>query len=136
MPDRTKEGVLLTMAERAGVWVRVYSVLLQALRQPESCSPARTTVEKFVDKLGRKLVQVGLFSREELATIKHLEARAGGWDSSNRRWASNAALYEAGRSEHISQGSPAQSESRPKKRGPTRAGRPSVRGLNRITRPA
>jgi hypothetical protein len=37
-----------------------------------------------VDELGHKLVEVGLFSREELATLKHLEARAGGWGSSNR----------------------------------------------------
>jgi hypothetical protein len=37
-----------------------------------------------VDELGRKLVEVGLFSREELATLEDLEARAGGWGSSKR----------------------------------------------------
>ena len=74
MPDPSKERVLLTMPERAGVWVQVYSMLLFALRQPASPFSARPTVEVFVDKLGRKLVEVGLFSEEELATLKH-EAR-------------------------------------------------------------
>ncbi len=84
MPDRTKERVLLTIAERAGVWVRVHGFLLLALRQPVSRIPGRPTVEAFVDELGRKLVEVGLFSREEMATLKELEARKGGWGSSNR----------------------------------------------------
>jgi len=76
MPDRTKDYVLLTMPARVEVWVRVYAMLL-ALRQPESSSPTRTSVEEFVDELGRKLVDVGIFSSEELATLKELEARAG-----------------------------------------------------------
>ncbi len=84
MPDRTKEHVLLTMAERAGVWVRVHGFLLLALRQPASGIGARPTVEAFVDELGRKLLEVGLFCPEELATLKHLEARKGGWGCSNR----------------------------------------------------
>ena len=84
MPDRTKEHVLLTMAELTGVWVRVHGFLLLALRQPVSRIPGRPTVEAFVDELGRKLVEVGLFSREELATLEDLEARAGGWGSSKR----------------------------------------------------
>ncbi len=84
MPDPTKERVLLTMADRTGVWVRVHGFLLLALRQPVSRSPGRPIVEAFVDELGRKLVEVGLFSREELATLKELEARKGGWGSSNR----------------------------------------------------
>ncbi len=75
MPDPTKEHVLLTMAERAGVWARVYGFLLLALRQPVSRIPGRPTVEAFVDELGRKLVEVGLFSEEELATLKDLQAR-------------------------------------------------------------
>ncbi len=70
MPDRTKERVLLTMAERAGVWARVHGFLLLALRQPVSRIPGRPAVEAFVDELGRKLVEVGLFSREELATLE------------------------------------------------------------------
>ncbi len=84
MPDRTKEGVLLTMAERTGVWVRVHGFLLLALRQPASCIGARPTVEAFVGELGRKLVEVGLFSLEELATLKDMEARKGGWGSRKR----------------------------------------------------
>ncbi len=84
MPDRTKDHLLLTMAERAGVWVRVHGFLLLALRQPVSRIPGRPTVEAFVDELGRKLVEVGLFSREELTTLEDLEARAGGWGSSKR----------------------------------------------------
>ncbi len=84
MPDRTKEHVLLTMAERTGVWARVHGFLLLALRQPVSRIPGRPTVEAFVDELGRKLVEVGLFSREELATLEDLEARKGGWGSRNR----------------------------------------------------
>ncbi len=77
MPDPTKEGVLLGMAERAGVWVRVHGFLLLALRQPASRGVTRPIVEVFVDELGRKLVEVGLFSPEELATLKHLEAHGG-----------------------------------------------------------
>ncbi len=84
MPDRTKEHVLLGIAERAGVWGRVHGFLLLALRQPVSRIPGRPTVEAFVDELGRKLVEVGLFSRQELATLMDLEARAGGWGSRNR----------------------------------------------------
>ncbi len=84
MPDPTKERVLLTMAELTGVWGRVHGFLLLALRQPVSRSPGRPTVEAFVDELGRKLVEVGLFSREELTTLEDLEARAGGWGFSNR----------------------------------------------------
>ncbi len=84
MPDRTKDRVLLTMAERAGVWGRVHGFLLLALRQPGSRGVARPTVEAFVDELGDKLVFVGLFSPEELATLKDLEGRAGGWGSRNR----------------------------------------------------
>ena len=84
MPDRTKEHVLLTMAELTGVWARVHGFLLLALRQPVSRIPGRSTVEAFVDELGRKLVEVGLFSREELTTLEDLEARAGGWGSSKR----------------------------------------------------
>ncbi len=84
MPDRTKERVLVIMAERAGVWGRVHGFLLLALRHPTSRIGARPTVETFVDELSRKLVQAGLFSREELATLKDLEARKGGWGSSNR----------------------------------------------------
>jgi hypothetical protein len=72
------------MPERAGVWVRVHGFLLLALRQPVSRSPGRPIVEAFVDELGRKLVEVGLFSREELATLEDLEARVGGWGSSKR----------------------------------------------------
>ncbi len=83
MPDRTKERVLLTMAGRAGAWAQTYSMLLLALRQPASRLRGQPTVEAFVDELGRKLVQVGLFSQEEPATIKDLEARAGGYGSSN-----------------------------------------------------
>ncbi len=75
MPDRTKEGVLLTMAERAGVWACVHGFLLLALRQPVSRIPGRPTIEAFVDQLGCKLVEVGLFSEEELAKLKHPEAR-------------------------------------------------------------
>ncbi len=75
MPDRTKERVLLGMAERAGVWARVHGFLLLALRQPVSRIPGRPAVEAFVDELGRKLVEMGFFSREELAKLKHLEAR-------------------------------------------------------------
>ncbi len=75
MPDRTKEHVLLTMAEHAEVWVRVHGFLLLALRQPVSRIPGRPAVEAFVDELGRKLVEVGLFSEEELAKLKHPEAR-------------------------------------------------------------
>ncbi len=41
MPDPTKERVLLGMAERAGVWVRVHGFLLLALRQPVSRIPGR-----------------------------------------------------------------------------------------------
>jgi hypothetical protein len=78
VPDPTKEHVLLTMAERAGVWVRVHGFLLLALRQPVSRIPGRPTVEAFVDELGRKLVEVGFFSEEELAKLKHLEASGGG----------------------------------------------------------
>ncbi len=74
MPDPTKERVLLTRPGRVGAWVQVYSMLLFALRQPASPISARPTVEAFVDQLGRKLVDVGLFSEEELATLKH-EAR-------------------------------------------------------------
>jgi len=74
MPDPTKERVLLTMPGRVRAWVKVYSMLLFALRQPANPISARPTVEAFVDKLGRKLVEVGLFSEEELATLKH-EAR-------------------------------------------------------------
>ncbi len=84
MPDWAKERVLLTMPERVGAWVQVYSMLLFALRQPASPICAQPTVEAFVDKLGRRLVEVGLFSREELATLKDLQVRAGGWGSSNR----------------------------------------------------
>ncbi len=84
MPDPTKERVLLTMPGRAGAWVQIYSMLLLALRQPASPICARPTVKAFADELGRKLVEVGLFSREELATLKDLEARKGGWGSSNR----------------------------------------------------
>ncbi len=84
MPDPTKERVLLTMANRAGVWVRVHGFLLLALRQPASRGVTRPIVEVFVDDLSRKLVQVGLFSREEMATLKELEARKGGWGSWNR----------------------------------------------------
>ena len=84
MPDASKERVLLTMAELTGVWARVHGFLLLALRQPVSRIPGRPIVEAFVDELGRKLVEVGLFSREELATLKDLEARAGGWSFSNR----------------------------------------------------
>ena len=84
MPDPTKDRVLLTMAECAGVWGRVHGFLLLALRQPVSRIPGRPTVEAFLDELGDKLVFVGLFSREELATLKDLEARAGGWGFSNR----------------------------------------------------
>ena len=83
MPDLTKDRVLLTMAERAGVWVRVHGFLLLALRQPVSRIPGRPAIEAFVDELGRKLVEVGFFSRQELATLEDLEARAGGWGSSN-----------------------------------------------------
>ncbi len=83
MPDPTKAHVLLTMAERAGVWARVYWFLLLALRQPVSRIPGRPAVETFVDELGRKPVDVGFFSRQELATLEDLEARAGGWGSSN-----------------------------------------------------
>ena len=78
MPDRTKERVLLTMPERVGVWVRVHGFLLLALRQPASRGVNRPIVEVFVDELGRKLVDVGLFSPEELATLMELEARAAG----------------------------------------------------------
>ncbi len=84
MPDRMKEHMLLTMANRAGVWVRVHGFLLLALRQPASGIGARPTVETFVDELGRKLVEVGLFSPEELTMLKDLEARKGGWGSRNR----------------------------------------------------
>ncbi len=84
MPDPSKERVLLTMAECAGVWARVQGFLLLALRQPASRIRGRPTVEAFVDELGRKLVEVGLFSREELATLKDSEGLAGGWGSSNR----------------------------------------------------
>ncbi len=84
VPDRTKEHVLLTMAELTGVWARVHGFLLLALRQPVSRIPGRPTVEAFVGELGRKLVEVGLFSRQELATLEDLEARAGGWGFSNR----------------------------------------------------
>ncbi len=77
MPNRAKEHVLLTMADRTGVWVRVHGFLLLALRQPVSRIPGRPTVEAFVDELGRKLVEAGLFSPEELATLKHLETRGG-----------------------------------------------------------
>ena len=84
MPDRTKEHVLLTMAELTGVWARVHGFLLLALRQPVSRSPGRPTVETFVDELSRKLVEVGLFSPEELTMLKDLEARKGGWGSRNR----------------------------------------------------
>ncbi len=84
VPDRTKERVLLTVAELTGVWARVHGFLLLALRQPVSRSPGRPTVEAFVDELGRKLVEVGFFSREELTTLEDLEARAGGWGSSKR----------------------------------------------------
>jgi hypothetical protein len=72
------------MAELTGVWARVHGFLLLALRQPVSRSPGRPTVEAFVDEFGRKLVEVGLFSRKELATLEDLEARAGGWGFSNR----------------------------------------------------
>jgi hypothetical protein len=41
VPDRTKERVLLGMAERAGVWARVHGFLLLALRQPVSRIPGR-----------------------------------------------------------------------------------------------
>ena len=78
MPERTKEHVLLTMPARGGVWMRVYAMLLLGLRQPGSWSPTRATVVEFVDELGRKLVDVGLFSPEELATLIELEARAAG----------------------------------------------------------
>ena len=84
MPDPTKNRVLLTMAERAGVWACVHGFLLLALRQPGSRIPGRLPVEAFLDELSDKLVFVGLFSQEELATLKDLEARAGGWGSSNR----------------------------------------------------
>ena len=84
MPDPSKERVLLTMPGRAGAWAQIYSMLLLALRQPASWLRGRPTVEAFVDELGRKLMEVGLFSREELATIKDLEARASGYGSSNR----------------------------------------------------
>ena len=84
MPDRTKEHVLLTMAELTGVWARVHGFLLLALRQPVSRIPGRPAVEAFVDELGRKLVEVGLFSQKELATLEDLEARAGGYGSSKR----------------------------------------------------
>ena len=84
VPNRAKERVLLTMADRTGVWVRVHGFLLLALRQPVSRIPGRPAVEAFVDELGRKLVEVGFFSREEMATLEDLEARAGGWGSSKR----------------------------------------------------
>ncbi len=75
MPDLTKDRVLLTVAECAGVWARVHGFLLLALRHPVSRIPGRLAVEAFVDELGRKLVEMGFFSREELAKLKHLEAR-------------------------------------------------------------
>jgi len=84
MPDLTKEHVLLTMTDRAGVWVRVHAFLLLALRKVGNRGVTRPIVEAFMDELGRKLVEVGLFSQKELATIKDLEARTGGWGSSNR----------------------------------------------------
>ncbi len=84
MPDPSKERVLLTMPGRAGAWVQIYSMLLFALRQPANPISARSIVKAFVDELSRKLVEVGLFSREELATLKDLEARKGGWGSLNR----------------------------------------------------
>ena len=85
MPDPSKDRVLLTMPGRAGAWAQIYSMLLLALRQPASqLLRGRPTVEAFLDELGRKLVEVGLFSREELATLKELEARKGGWGSRNR----------------------------------------------------
>ncbi len=84
MPDPTKDRVLLTMAECAGVWARVHGFLLLALRQPVSRIPGRLTVEAFLDELGDKLVFVGLFSQKELTTLKELEARKGGWGSRNR----------------------------------------------------
>ena len=74
MPDPTKERVLTTLPERTGAWVQVYSMLLFALRQPANPISARPTVEAFVDKLGRKQVDVGLFSEEELGRLEH-EAR-------------------------------------------------------------
>jgi hypothetical protein len=84
VPDRSKEYVLLIMSARGGVWARVHGFLLLALRQPVSRTPGRPIVKAFVDELGRKLVEMGLFSREEMATLKNLEARKGGWGSSNR----------------------------------------------------
>lgn len=75
MTDLTPEKLLelQKIDESLFVWMTVHGYLSLALRHPGAQGAAREYAEAFVRKLGRILVERGVFSQAELDHIEQVE---------------------------------------------------------------
>jgi hypothetical protein len=54
-------------------WMAVHGNLLLALRHPENTGESRQIVERFVEALGKRLIEGGIISQAELELTKAVE---------------------------------------------------------------
>jgi hypothetical protein len=67
MPNLDREILIRPAVVEADMltWMGVHGCVLLALKHPEYTGPSRKIVERFVDGIGKLLVQAGIFSQEE-----------------------------------------------------------------------
>jgi ABC-type nitrate/sulfonate/bicarbonate transport system ATPase subunit len=57
-------------------WMTVHGNILLALRHPENTGETRAIAQRFVDELGRKLVEGGIINQAELDYCRQEEEKA------------------------------------------------------------
>ena len=69
-----------SMTTNLAVWLAVHGNLCLALRHPRNIGASRPFVIKFVKHLGKKLVEWGAITEEQLQSAERLEIEEGSTD--------------------------------------------------------
>ncbi|MBI5468578.1 MAG: hypothetical protein HY891_05530 [Deltaproteobacteria bacterium] len=74
MSDYSKTEKPIEIEQTALTWMAVYGNCWLALRHPQNNGSSRALIESFLVEVEEKLIECGMFTREEMEMIRRLES--------------------------------------------------------------